>query len=93
MSIKKELGKILVVGTIGAGRAFAEALAQADVIIVGTGENKETKEGIDESIITQQNPIPYKNFKIEPFESYKPTFKQENNPWPSPKGKRGKRRF
>ena len=65
---------------------------QGDVIIIGSGDvslpAKEQKENPFEN-----PPIPFKNYReIEPLRDIR-FYNEESNPYPSPKGRRGKRKW
>ena len=93
--MKKET-EIIIVGVGGAGSSealdIAEKLAtQGKVVIV------ENLSKIQATISNKPEPIPFRNFrKIEPLAETEikfVDFEQVSNPFPSPKGRRGKRKW
>jgi hypothetical protein len=98
MGIKKRTIGVMIVGDIhiGLGRAMAEVVASANlkdtIIIVGSGDVVDKKEEVNNQF---GNP-PMKITNLRAYdEPPLPELKnmEFSNPWPSPKGRKGKRKW
>jgi hypothetical protein len=99
MGIKKRTIGVMIVGDIhiGLGRAMAEVIASTHmndtIIIVGSGGDIVDKK---EEVNNQFGNPP---MKIENLRCFEPTQEVDlkhmefSNPWPSPKGRKGKKRW
>ena len=91
---------ILIVGMcslgMSVGRAMAEALATAnmkhDVVIIGCGSG-DTTEKKEEKVNNQFGNPPMKIENLRCFEPLQEVRLEFNNPWPSPKGRKGKKKW
>ena len=97
MSIKKRTIGVMIVGDIhiGLGRAIAEVMASADlkdtVIIIGSGDVVDKKEEINKQF--EREPMKIEDLRCfdEPVIDLK--HMEFSNPWPSPKGRKGKKKW
>lgn len=97
MSIKKRTIGVMIVGDIHIGLGRAIAMASADlkdtvIIVVSGGDIVDKKEEVNNQF---GNPP----MKIENLRCFEPTQEVDlkhmefSNPWPSPKGRKGKRKW
>jgi len=104
-SKKKNKAKIIVIGMGLVGeeaQRIAEKLIEAgEIIIIDSIEELSKNTGIDikdlpeevkiKSTVFDREPIPIRNYRLN--ELINVDLLRENNPWPSPKGRNGKKKW